>query len=47
MQKSQNVVKKDGSSARPKTTTLEKAIQDLEKMVAECKFVIEAYISGR
>ncbi|RDY12353.1 hypothetical protein CR513_02867, partial [Mucuna pruriens] len=35
--KSENVVKKDGSSARPKTTTLEKAIRELEKMVAESR----------
>nr|KYP76706.1 hypothetical protein KK1_020958 [Cajanus cajan] len=37
MQKSENVLKKDGSSARPKTTTLEKAIRELEKMVAESR----------
>ncbi|XP_020211234.1 ubinuclein-1 isoform X2 [Cajanus cajan] len=35
--KSENVLKKDGSSARPKTTTLEKAIRELEKMVAESR----------
>lgn len=35
--KSENVLKRDGSSARPKTTTLEKAIQELEKMVAESR----------
>lgn len=38
MQKSEHVLKKDGSSARPKITTLEKAIRDLEKIVTECKF---------
>lgn len=38
MQKSENVLKKDGSTARPKITTLEKAIRELEKIVAECKF---------
>ncbi|KAG5111859.1 hypothetical protein AAZX31_13G018900 [Glycine max] len=37
MQKSENVLKKDGSSARPKTTTLEKAIRELEKIVAESR----------
>ncbi|KAL2317841.1 hypothetical protein Fmac_031717 [Flemingia macrophylla] len=35
--KSENVLKKDGSSVRPKTTTLEKAIRELEKMVAESR----------
>ncbi|KAL2585776.1 hypothetical protein AAZV13_13G014300 [Glycine max] len=35
--KSENVLKKDGSSARPKTTTLEKAIRELEKIVAESR----------
>ena len=30
--------KKDGSSVRPKISMLEKAIRELEKMVAECKF---------
>nr|CAD1838857.1 unnamed protein product [Ananas comosus var. bracteatus] len=29
---------KEGSSMRPKGTTLERAIRDLEKIVAECKF---------
>jgi len=29
--------RKDGSSFRPKSTMLEKAIRDLEKIVAECK----------
>ena len=29
--------KKDGSSVRPKSSLLEKAIRELEKMVAECK----------
>ena len=38
MQKSEHVLKKDGSSARPKITTLEKAIRELEKIVTECKF---------
>ena len=37
-QKSEHVLKKDGSSARPKITALEKAIRDLEKIVTECKF---------
>ncbi|TKY56103.1 ubinuclein protein [Spatholobus suberectus] len=35
--KSENVLKKDGSSTRPKTTMLEKAIRELEKMVAESR----------
>lgn len=48
MQKSENVLKKDGSTARPKITTLEKAIRELEKIVAECKFgkCFEAHIIG-
>ena len=29
--------KKEGSSVRPKTSMLEKALCELEKMVAECK----------
>ncbi|CAL0317945.1 unnamed protein product [Lupinus luteus] len=36
-EKSENVHKKDGSSVRPKTSTLEKAIRELEKMVAESR----------
>lgn len=28
---------KEGSTVRPKGTTLERAIRDLEKIVAECK----------
>ncbi|KAL2584376.1 hypothetical protein GLYMA_14G154900v4 [Glycine max] len=35
--KSENVLKKDGSTARPKITTLEKAIRELEKIVAESR----------
>ncbi|WVY90633.1 hypothetical protein V8G54_036147 [Vigna mungo] len=35
--KSEHVLKKDGSSARPKITTLEKAIRDLEKIVTESR----------
>ncbi|KAK7301431.1 hypothetical protein RJT34_12295 [Clitoria ternatea] len=35
--KSENMLKKDGPSVRPKTTTLEKAIRELEKMVAESR----------
>ncbi|XP_058724539.1 ubinuclein-1-like isoform X3 [Vicia villosa] len=35
--KSKNILKKAGSSVRPKSTTLEKAIQDLEKTVAESR----------
>ncbi|XP_027330661.1 ubinuclein-1-like isoform X2 [Abrus precatorius] len=35
--KSENVVKRDGSIVRPKTTMLEKAIRELEKMVAESR----------
>lgn len=38
MQKSKNILKKDGSSVKPKITMLEKTIRELEKMVAECKF---------
>ena len=38
MQKSSHAHKKDGSSVRPKSSMLEKAIRELEKMVAECKF---------
>lgn len=37
MQKSENMHKKEGSSVRPKTSMLEKALRELEKMVAECK----------
>lgn len=37
MQKTSHMHKKDGSSARPKGSMLEKAIRELEKMVAECK----------
>lgn len=37
MQKTPYVHKKDGSSVRPKSSLLEKAIRELEKMVAECK----------
>ncbi|KAK7320971.1 hypothetical protein VNO77_30981 [Canavalia gladiata] len=35
--KSENVHKKDGSSVRPKATMLEKAIRELEKMVADSR----------
>ncbi|WJX10215.1 hypothetical protein P8452_00964 [Trifolium repens] len=35
--KSKNILKKDSSSVRPKSTILEKAIQDLEKAVAESR----------
>ncbi|KAK7282689.1 hypothetical protein RIF29_11665 [Crotalaria pallida] len=35
--KSECMPKKDGSSVRPKTSTLEKAIRELEKMVAESR----------
>ncbi|KAK7385137.1 hypothetical protein VNO78_30848 [Psophocarpus tetragonolobus] len=35
--KSENVLKKDGSTARSKITTLEKAIRELEKIVAESR----------
>ncbi|XP_017430818.1 ubinuclein-1 isoform X3 [Vigna angularis] len=35
--KSEHVLKKDGSSARSKITTLEKAIRDLEKIVTESR----------
>ncbi|KAL9331042.1 hypothetical protein ACSQ67_000652 [Phaseolus vulgaris] len=35
--KSEHVLKKDGSSARPKITALEKAIRDLEKIVTESR----------
>ena len=38
LQKPENMHKKDGSSVRPKISMLEKAIRELEKMVAECKF---------
>ena len=38
MQKSEYMLKKDGSGGRPKISMLEKAIRELEKMVAECKF---------
>jgi ubinuclein len=37
MQKSEYMHKKDGSSVRPKSSMLEKALGELEKMVAECK----------
>lgn len=37
MQKSSHTHKKDGSSVRPKSSMLEKAIRELEKMVAECE----------
>lgn len=41
------MLKKAGSSVRSKSTILEKAIQDLEKTVAECKFgnCFEVYFS--
>ncbi|KAL3513714.1 hypothetical protein ACH5RR_026431 [Cinchona calisaya] len=32
-----HILKKEGSSVRPKSTLLEKAIRDLEKIVAECR----------
>ncbi|RDY00223.1 hypothetical protein CR513_16628, partial [Mucuna pruriens] len=35
--KSENMHKKDGSSVRPKTSMLEKALRELEKMVAESR----------
>ncbi|QCD99866.1 hypothetical protein DEO72_LG7g1153 [Vigna unguiculata] len=35
--KSEHVLKKDGSSARPKITSLEKAIRDLENIVTESR----------
>ncbi|KAK7410628.1 hypothetical protein VNO78_01569 [Psophocarpus tetragonolobus] len=35
--KSENMHKKDGSSIRPKTSMLEKALRELEKMVAESR----------
>lgn len=38
MQKTPHMHKRDGSSLRPKSSMLEKAIRELEKMVAECKF---------
>lgn len=38
LQKSSHVHKKDGSSIKSKSSMLEKAIRELEKMVAECKF---------
>lgn len=38
LQKASHIHRKDGSSARPKGTMLEKAITELERMVAECKF---------
>lgn len=34
-----HVHKRDGSSVRPKSSMLEKAIRELEKMVAECKII--------
>lgn len=38
LQKSmQHMDRKDGASVRPKVSSLEKAIRDLEKKVAECK----------
>lgn len=37
-QKSASTPTKEGSSVRPKGTMLERAIRDLEKIVAECKF---------
>ena len=39
-QKYENMQKKEGSSVRPKTSMLEKALRELEKMVAECKIGI-------
>lgn len=35
----QQMHRKDGASVRPKVSLLEKAIRDLEKMVAECKYI--------
>lgn len=43
MQKSEYMHKKDGSSVRPKTSMLEKALRELEKMVAECKFQVVTF----
>lgn len=37
MQKSVSLPPKEGSTARPKGTVLERAIRDLEKVVAECE----------
>lgn len=37
VQKTSHVHRKEGSSVRPKGSMLEKAIRDLERMVAECK----------
>lgn len=37
LQKASHMHRKDGSSVRPKGSMLEKAIRELEKMVAECK----------
>lgn len=36
LQKTLPVPRKEGSNVRPKITLLDKAIRDLEKMVAEC-----------
>lgn len=36
IQKDPAMQRKEGSSGRPKGTMLEKAIRDLEKIVAEC-----------
>lgn len=33
----QHLHRKDGASVRPKVSSLEKAIRDLEKIVADCK----------
>lgn len=38
MQKASHMQRKDGSTVRPKGSMLEKAIRELEKMVAECMF---------
>lgn len=37
VQKTSHAHRKDGSSVRPKGSMLEKAIRELERMVAECK----------
>ena len=45
MQRTSHVHRKDGSSVRPKSSMLEKAIRELEKMVAECKLKNTCYVS--
>lgn len=40
LQKASQIHRKDGASVRPRSSMLEKAIRELEKMVAECEFPV-------